>query len=51
MKSTRKTTVRQVSTNTYRVSSSTTRSAATGKFVHRSEAPNRFSKSQSHRAS
>jgi hypothetical protein len=33
MKSTAKTTVRQVSANTYRVSGSAMRSAVTGKFV------------------
>ncbi len=42
MKSTSKTTVRKVSSNTFRVSSASTRSAVTGKFVHKANTPNRF---------
>lgn len=42
VKSTSKTTVRKVSSNTFRVSSVSTRSAATGKFIRKADTPNRF---------
>lgn len=42
MKSTSRTTVRKVSSNTFRVSSVSTRSAVTGKFIRKTDTPNRF---------
>lgn len=47
MKSTSKTTVRKVASGTFRVSSSATRSATTGQFVHNAGTSNRFTSAPS----